>query len=110
MVEYLSFKQVGRMLSTSDRDVSEKAVRHWVSRGVKVGNQRVKLRCVHLPSGMAFTQELVDQFLAEINDMAATSAPAPTPAYSRSRRTGALRVRRCPDDDIGKYPATAGRT
>lgn len=108
MSEYLSRKQVAERLSTADRPVSSKTVYRWESEGVKVGKRRVKLKSIRLPTGRAFTPELVDEFVAAINGISAPSVPAAAPGRSAVSLSTARRlsspIARCSDDEIGQHP------
>lgn len=120
MIEYLSKEQVAAMLSTSDRTIDPKTVYRWVNLGLKIGNRRVKLGAIRLPTGMAFTRELVDAFIAELNSVSvgrttyfsrrsprkstSDQIAARVAASVPSRRPRTSPFYRCPDDEIGTYP------
>lgn len=116
MVEYLSKEDVADLLSTKSRRVNPRAVYDWVARGVSVGGRRVRLASVRLPSGMAFTREAVDRFVAELNGPgpSAVGSPASSDTLPKaevriasavpSGRRRAVPFRRCSDAEIGTYP------
>lgn len=99
MIDYLSKEQVAAMLTASDRPVSSLRVYAWVSTGLKVGKRRVYLKAIRLPRGMAFLEEHVREFLAELNGTT-PEAVAPRPSLPMRFRGG---IRKCADDEIGTF-------
>lgn len=87
------------MLGKGGRPAHVSTVHRWCDRGVLVGGRRVKLGSIRLPSGRAFTHELVDRFVRELQgEEVATRRSVPS---SRVRAAG---IRRCVDREIGAHP------
>jgi hypothetical protein len=93
---FLSKAEVAARLSTGDRKVQPGTVEKWVTRGLRVRGRRVRLVSTRLPSGMAFREDDVERFLADLNGGRGVDL-SPLPA-------GARPVERCTDEEIGTHP------
>ncbi len=109
MAKYLKAADVARLCSHDpEKPVSKDNVYRWVRHGLQVrgkSQEPVKLRCVVLPGGLAFTQADVDAFKAAI---AAAWGLGGGSGEVVSRESGVGRRELCRPEDVGTYPAARG--
>lgn len=110
---YLNAKQVAALCSCGDKCVSAWSVVAWTRAGVLIRGTKVRVRlgCVELPKGRAWTREGVAEFLAKLSEARAEARGERNVGCGMSDVGGGKRklrlagegFLRCPVDQIGTY-------